>query len=77
MQWLLYYLHLFDIEMEELFEPLKNLEITGKRNEISYVNETVIIDDSYKSNPESLKSALDLLSSYQYDAPKIAVLGIC
>lgn len=67
--------NLFDIEMEELFEPLKHLEITGKRNEIHYVNESVVIDDSYKSNPEALKSALDLLSSYQYDAPKIAVLG--
>lgn len=63
------------LEVDGLFNTLKSLEITGKRNEISFVNQAVLIDDSYKSNPESLRSALDLLSSYQYDSVKIAVLG--
>lgn len=63
------------LELESVIDKLKELELTGNRNEVSIINEAVIIDDSYKSNPESLRSALDLLNTYQYDSMKIAVIG--
>lgn len=63
------------IEYPEVKEVLNNFNLTGHRNEISQIKEAVIIDDAYKSNPESLKAALDLLNNYQYESKKIAVIG--
>ncbi len=54
-------------------EDLNNIELTKNRNEISIIKKAIVIDDSYKSNPESLAHALKILSSYSQKS--IAVLG--
>lgn len=62
-------------DFDGLVEQLKNIHLTKQRNEIFQLNQAIIIDDSYKSNPESLESALYLLNQYQNPGVKIAVLG--
>lgn len=62
-------------DLNGLISQLHNINLTKQRNEIFQLNQATIIDDSYKSNPESLEAALYLLHQYQNGGSKIAVLG--
>lgn len=66
---------LLHVDVSALVERLETLELTSHRNEVVYINDSIIIDDSYKSNPEALKLSLELLSQYPSDGRKVAVLG--
>ena len=64
------------IPMDEAVELLEmNLELPKGRNSIiNGINHSTIIDSSYNSSPEALKSAINLLSTYE-NQPKILLLG--
>lgn len=63
------------LSFEDVKEGLKNIELTSHRAEIKNLKGFDVLDDSYKSNPSSLKSALELFYSLQGYDKKIAVLG--
>ncbi|TAH63888.1 MAG: UDP-N-acetylmuramoyl-tripeptide--D-alanyl-D-alanine ligase [Gottschalkiaceae bacterium] len=65
----------FGISLEQIQEGLSKIEITGMRNELIYTEKYTILNDSYKSNPTSLLSALETLYSFKNYKQKIAVLG--
>jgi UDP-N-acetylmuramyl pentapeptide synthase len=49
--------------------------IPGRMNPLKGKKETVIIDDTYNSNPTSAKTALDFLGEIYYPHRKVAILG--
>ncbi len=60
---------------EEIYSVLPQLSIPkGRLNVLEGVNDSVLIDDTYNSSPESTKAAVDVLSDYQKEN-KIAILG--
>ncbi len=64
----------WNLSDEEIQEGLKRIEKTGMRNELSPIHNAWILNDSYKSNPQSCIAALDTLAIF--DVPyKIAVLS--
>lgn len=55
-------------------EGFKEIEKTGLRNELIHIDKCLILNDSYKSNPQSAIAALQTME--EFDIPyKIAVLG--
>ena len=60
---------------EQIRQGLLRVEATGMRQEVVYAGKLMIINDAYKSNPPSLRSALDTLMSLQPHKRKIAVIG--
>lgn len=62
------------ISMEKIREKIKKLKpFKGRMNVIEGINESVIIDDSYNANPDSMLRALEFLDENK--ARKIALLG--
>ncbi|QFT87345.1 UDP-N-acetylmuramoyl-tripeptide--D-alanyl-D-alanine ligase [Bacillus sp. THAF10] len=67
---------LFGVTEENRVKGLKNLTITGMRNEVVETSGGwTIINDAYNASPTSMRAALDLLSSLNGYNKKIAVLG--
>ncbi len=62
------------LNVDEIKIGLKNINHTGLRNEMLNIKNSLILNDSYKSNPESLTAALETLESLSGNK-KIAVLG--
>ena len=59
---------------EEIQEGMKNIEKTGLRNELVKAASALILNDSYKSNPNSALAAMETME--EFDLPyKLAVLG--
>lgn len=63
-----------EISYEDIYEGLSLIEKTGLRNEIVNIDHMTIINDSYKSNPQSLQAAIDILVNREASY-KIVVLG--
>lgn len=62
------------ISMKSIKEGLSHLEMTGMRMQLDQIAKAKILNDAYKSNPESAKAAIDALMTL--DAPlHIACLG--
>lgn len=62
------------LSSEDIQRGLAHIEKTGMRNELLQLHQCKILNDSYKSNPQSTIAALDTLESFE--APyKIAVLA--
>ena len=59
---------------EEIQRGLHSIEKTGLRNELVRIKQALILNDSYKSNPNSALAAMDTMEEFDYDY-KIAVLG--
>lgn len=59
---------------EEISQGLLKIEKTGLRNEIIKINKCTVLNDCYKSNPVSIKAALEIFEMIESDR-KIAVLG--
>lgn len=59
---------------EEIQKGLNHIEKTGMRNELVACGTSWILNDAYKSNPQSALAAMDTLESFQQEY-KIAVLG--
>lgn len=60
---------------EQILKGLKRFKVVSKRLEIRKFGKTIIINDSYNANPDSMKASLNLLSKMKPDYRKIAVLG--
>jgi UDP-N-acetylmuramoyl-tripeptide--D-alanyl-D-alanine ligase len=60
---------------DEVQQGFSGVELTPHRMQPVNVGNTLIIDDTYNSNPASLKAALEFLSSYEGEGEKIAVIG--
>ena len=63
------------LEAEEVQEGFNKIELTSMRNEVKKIGSSVIIDDTYNANPDSMIASLDTLGEYPARIPKIAVLG--
>lgn len=62
------------LQSDDIQRGLQHIEKTGMRNELVHLGSCMILNDSYKSNPQSTIAALDTLESF--DTPyKIAVLA--
>lgn len=65
----------FNISFNNIKKALLNVEATKMRSELVEANGFFIINDSYNSNPSSLKAALDTLYSMENYDQKIVILG--
>lgn len=59
---------------EEIRLGLLKIEKTGLRNEVIKIKNSTILNDCYKSNPDSIKTALDIFKLFKSDK-KIVILG--
>ena len=59
---------------EEIRAGFMDIEKTGLRNELVDFDQCLILNDSYKSNPQSALAALDTMEEFDYDY-KVCVLG--
>lgn len=67
---------LLGLNQQEIQRGLEDYLPGDNRMDISYIKDGVIINDSYNANPNSMKSALDVLSLYKEKCDTlIAVLG--
>ncbi|MFN3872008.1 MAG: UDP-N-acetylmuramoyl-tripeptide--D-alanyl-D-alanine ligase [Ignavibacterium sp.] len=60
---------------KEILMGLKRIKSVSKRLEVKKFNDTIIINDSYNANPDSMRASLNLLSKIKPSYKKIAVLG--
>lgn len=60
---------------KQILNGLKKIKSVGKRLEIKKFSETIIINDSYNANPDSMKASLNLLNKMKPSYRKIAILG--
>ncbi|BDQ02534.1 UDP-N-acetylmuramoyl-tripeptide--D-alanyl-D-alanine ligase [Ignavibacterium sp.] len=60
---------------KQILKGLKRIKSVNKRLEIKKFKDTIIINDSYNANPDSMKASLNLLSKMKPSYKKIAVLG--
>ncbi len=64
-----------NIKETNIIKGLKEVEATGMRNELKKASNFTILDDSYKSNPTSLKASLETMYSLKGYSRKILVVG--
>ena len=62
------------LSFEEMSEGLKNLEATSMRLQVIKKENITIINDCYNASPDSMKSSLDVLATYN-GGRKVAILG--
>ncbi len=62
------------VQEEEIQQGLLHIEKTGMRNELIYIEQSTILNDAYKSNPQSVIAALDTMEFFNIPY-KLAVLG--
>lgn len=62
------------ISMKSIKEGLSHLEMTGMRMQLDHIAQAKILNDAYKSNPESAKAAIDALMTLDASL-HIACLG--
>lgn len=65
----------FDIPIESLQEGFNNIDKTGMRDELIHAKGFTILNDAYKSNPDSLLVQLETLYSMKDYSQKIVVIG--
>lgn len=65
----------FDVPLELIQEGLYQVDKTGLRDELIQAQGFTILNDSYKSNPDSLLAALDTFYAMENFKQKIAVIG--
>ena len=62
------------LSFEDMNKGLKNLEATSMRLQVIKMANLTIINDCYNASPDSMKSSLDVLSTYK-GGRKVAILG--
>lgn len=62
------------LSFEEMDRGLKNLEATSMRLQVIKKENITIINDCYNASPDSMKSSLDVLTTYK-GGRKVAILG--
>jgi UDP-N-acetylmuramoyl-tripeptide--D-alanyl-D-alanine ligase len=66
----------FGIQSLQIKKSLeKILPVNGRMHFIEGKNKVNIIDDTYNSNPEAVKAALDVLNKMKYHSRKVAIIG--
>ncbi len=66
----------FGIQSLQIKKSLEKLVPTSGRMHLVRGRRGInIIDDTYNSNPEAVKAALDVLSKMKYDSRKVAIIG--
>ena len=65
--------NLFNISYEDIYDGIKNYNITSGRNEIIKINDYILINDCYNASLESVKGAINNLKRYKNRT--IIVLG--
>ncbi|MBE5106098.1 UDP-N-acetylmuramoyl-tripeptide--D-alanyl-D-alanine ligase [Bacillus thuringiensis] len=60
---------------ESIQQGLNNIILSSQRNEVVKIGTITIINDTYKSNPESVKAAIDTLTSLDVGSRKLFVMG--
>lgn len=65
----------YDLSDEQIRQGLLQIDPTGMRNERIQTSRYTIINDAYKSNPSSLRAALETLAALDAYERKIAVIG--
>jgi UDP-N-acetylmuramoyl-tripeptide--D-alanyl-D-alanine ligase len=60
---------------EEIRQGLQNVRLTPHRTQIIRTGHTTLVDDAYKSNPESLRAALEVFYSLRGGTRKLFVMG--
>jgi len=63
-----------NVTFNEMKRGIKNLEATSMRLQVIKKNKITIINDCYNASPDSMKSSMDVLSTYKIGR-KIAILG--
>jgi len=67
---------IFGINLIKAAKSLEKIKrAPGRMNLIKGIKNSLIIDDSYNSNPTSLKAALDLIKHVKHNGRKVAILG--
>lgn len=65
----------FKLDYSTIAKGLKNIDLTGMRNELIHLKDFDILNDSYKSNPQSLDSCLNTVYSLDNYDRKISIIG--
>lgn len=65
----------FGLSYDQIGQGLIQVEASGMRNQLVFAGKYTIIHDAYKSNPTSLRAALDTLYELKRYPRKYAVLG--
>ncbi|EOP90891.1 UDP-N-acetylmuramoyl-tripeptide-D-alanyl-D-alanine ligase [Bacillus cereus HuB4-4] len=65
----------FNMSDKWIQQGLDNVILSSKRNEIIKIGNITIINDTYKSNPESVKAAIDTLAAFDGKSRKLFVMG--
>lgn len=65
----------FGLDYSDIAKGLTTISLTGMRNELIHLKNFSILDDSYKSNPQSLNSFLQTAYTLDQYPRKIAVIG--
>ncbi len=60
---------------EDIREGFSQVELSEQRNEIKQLGHVTIINDTYKSNPESVQASIRSLKSIPDDKQKICIFG--
>ncbi len=66
------FVQLSDVDIQSGF---RQVQLTAQRNEVQVIGHVTIINDTYKSNPESVKAAIQSLESLPDQNRKIFIMG--
>lgn len=68
--------HICHYNLKLLYEPLKKFEPHSGRGKVIKLRGIILIDESYNSNPEALKTAIRNLKSFKFDGSRLlAIIG--
>lgn len=64
-----------ELGFDELRLGLKKIKNIDKRSSVQKIADSIIINDTYNANPDSMKMSLQLLGSMKFEKNKVAILG--
>ncbi|MGI6608394.1 MAG: UDP-N-acetylmuramoyl-tripeptide--D-alanyl-D-alanine ligase [Erysipelotrichaceae bacterium] len=64
-----------DLSVQQIQDGFNKIELTPHRMQVKIINDAVIIDDTYNSNPSSLAASLETVIDYSDKYQKIVVIG--
>jgi UDP-N-acetylmuramoyl-tripeptide--D-alanyl-D-alanine ligase len=66
---------LYDVSPDNIKKAVESYQPMSMRMQRMVINDITIINDTYNSNPMSMKAAIDLLASLKCDGKKVLVVG--
>lgn len=64
-----------EMEAEEIVKAMKDYQNSGMRQNISKIGERTVIADCYNASPDSMKSAIDVITSLDCEGKRVCVFG--